>query len=410
MHPRTIALALVGSRGDVQPGLAVAAELRSRGHTVTLGVAPNMLNLTRGFGLDAVPIGVDSKDLLTSDLVRRDMRAANPVRRVRALKAVAAHGWDELRTGLVNLSAGADLVVTGLLGQEIGSAVAEARDISFAALHYSPVRANTAVPLVPVATGRLQGAAWRAGEAVRWGLTRAEENRHRAGLGLPRAVVDLPRRLRDRGALEVQAYDPALVPGLSAEWGTRRPFAGWLDLVRADHDPLLDAWLEEGPAPVYVGFGSMPVKNPAALLANVSRMCRDLDVRALVTAGWSEVAASQDERVRIAGAVNHTAVLPRCSVAVHHGGSGTTAAAVRAGIPSVVCPFSGDQRMWGGLLRRHGVGTWTRFSRLDAVSLRDSVSAMLEPAVRQRARGLADRMIPAKDAVATAADLLLAAV
>ncbi|WP_211240040.1 glycosyltransferase, partial [Promicromonospora kroppenstedtii] len=81
--------ALVGSRGDVQPALAVALELRRRGHEVVTGVAPNLVPLAVRLGLDPVPLGIDSAALLGSDLVRRDMRSAHPVRRVRALRAVA---------------------------------------------------------------------------------------------------------------------------------------------------------------------------------------------------------------------------------------------------------------------------------------------------------------------------------
>src|SRR5690606_39411784 len=96
-------MALVGSRGDVQPALAVGLELRRRGHEVVTGVAPNLVPLARRLGLDPVPLGIDSAELLGSDLVRRDIRSAHPVRRDPALRAVAAAGWAELRTGLTAL-------------------------------------------------------------------------------------------------------------------------------------------------------------------------------------------------------------------------------------------------------------------------------------------------------------------
>jgi UDP:flavonoid glycosyltransferase YjiC (YdhE family) len=417
---RRIALALVGSRGDVQPGLAVALELRRRGHRVALGVAPNMLGMARHLGLEAVAIGVDSREFLRSPLIRHDMHSPDPRRRVLALREVASHGWTELRDGLMTLSEQADLVVTGLLGQEMGFAVAEARGIAFGALHYSPVRANSVVPIVPFATQRrtVQRAAWYVGEGLRWTLSRRAENAHRAELGLPRAVVDLPRRLRDRGATEVQAYDAALVPGLAAEWGVRRPIVGSLDLDGALHDRLpedaagedLAAWLDEGDAPIYVGFGSMPVAHPDALLAIVEHMCEALGVRALVAAGWSEIQPRCDARIRVVGSVDHARVLPRCAVAVHHGGAGTTAAVVRAGIPSVICAFSGDQGMWASVLRDHQVGTSVRFARLTPASLVNAVLAVSEPAVRARAGRLAARMTSARQAVSAAADRLEAAV
>lgn len=421
-------MALVGSRGDVQPALAVGLELRRRGHEVIAGVAPNLVPLARRLGLDPVPLGIDSAALLGSDLVRRDMRSTHPVRRVRALRAVAAAGWDELRTGLSALlddAGGTDTVVTGLLGQEVAAAVAERRGLRTAALHYCPVRANGVVAPVAGVRGAVAArATWALGERLRWGLTRRAENAQRAALGLPATRVHLPARLRDAGAVEIQAYDPVLVPGLAAQWGPRRPFTGFLaldDAARArlgetgaesDAGPSaeLDAWLAAGDPPVYVGFGSMPVADPAALVAAVDAACAELGVRALVSAGWNDFAGAGSgagERVRVVGAVDHAAVLPRCRAAVHHGGAGTTGAVLRAGLPAVVGWYSADQPMWGTLLRDAGVGVSRRASTLTQPGvLAGALAEVLDPASAARATRLADRLVPADRAVAAAADAI----
>jgi sterol 3beta-glucosyltransferase len=423
-------LALVGSRGDVQPALAVGLELRRRGHEVVTGVAPNLVPLAERLGLDPVPLGIDSAALLGSDLVRRDMRSPHPVRRVRALRAVAAAGWDELRTGLLALLddvGPADTVVTGLLGQEVAAAVAERRGLGMAALHYCPVRANRVVS--PVSGLRGPGAtraAWALGERVRWDLTRRAENDQRGELGLGRARVHLPTRLRDAGVVEVQAYDPALVPGLADEWGPRRPLTGFLALdddararlgearSGAGLEEGLAAWLDDGDPPVYVGFGSMPVADPPALLAAVDAACAELGVRALVSAGWNDFSAADggvpgsgvdEKRVRVVGAVDHAAVLPRCRAAVHHGGAGTTGAVLRAGLPAVVGWYSADQPMWGDLLRGAGVGVARRASTLTQPGvLAGALAEVLDDATAARAVALGARLVPADRAVAAAAD------
>ncbi|GAA2234865.1 glycosyltransferase [Promicromonospora sukumoe] len=441
-------MALVGSRGDVQPALAVALELRRRGHEVVTGVAPNLVPLAGRLGLDPVPLGIDSAALLGSDLVRRDMRSAHPVRRVRALRAVASAGWDELRTGLLALLddvGGADTVVTGLLGQEVAAAVAERRGLAMAALHYCPVRANGVVsPVSGVRGPRATRTVWALGERVRWGLTRRAENDQRAALGLGGTRVHLPTRLRDAGAVEVQAYDPALAPGLVGEWGPRRPLTGFLALDDDARARLgetgsgsgvdgggdggaasLDAWLDDGEPPVYVGFGSMPVADPAALLAAVDAACADLGVRALVSAGWNDFSGADGarradgatgapgpdgKRVRVVGAVDHAAVLPRCRAAVHHGGAGTTAAALRAGLPAVVGWYSADQPMWGDLLRGAGVGVARRASTLTEPGvLAGALAEVLDDATAARAAALGGRLVPPDHAVAAAADAVVSA-
>lgn len=413
------AFALMGSRGDVQPALPVALELRRRGHRVDLGVAPNLVPLAARLGLDPVPLGLDSRTLLGSDTVRRDKHSRNPRTWVRAHREMAAYGWTELREGLADLASGADAVVVGLLGQEVGSAVAEAYGCGFAALHYFPVRPNGVVPLLPRGGPRLQRAVWEAGLGLRWALTRTAENEQRRALGLGPAVVRLQDRLRDRGAVEVQAYDPLLVSGLADAWGVNCPFTGFLALADDDRarldettgsDPELEEWLAAGDPPVYVGFGSMPVADPAAVLAAVDGACADLGLRALVSSGWNSFEhssdAGDDERVRVVGAVDHATILPRCAAAVHHGGAGTTAAALRARIPMVVGWYSADQPLWGRLIERAGVGVSREATSLDRATLRGALEQALQPEVVRRADELGRGLTPPDIAVKAAADAL----
>jgi len=413
-----ITLALAGSRGDIQPALAVALELRRRGHDVTTGVPPNLLAFADRLGLDPVPIGVDSDEVLRSDLVRSGLRSRHPVRRTQAVRSILTHGWDELRTGLEPLAKDADVVVTGLLGQQVGSAVAEATGSGFAALHYCPVRSNTSAG-IPVRSPAVQRLVWALGEGLRWRLTRAAETKVRGSLGLPAPTTDLPTRLRAFGAVEVQAYDPALLPGLAEEWGPTRPITGFLTLADDDRPQLgeggvddeLATWLAAGRPPVYVGFGSMPVRDPARLLDAVSAATAAVGRRALVSAGWNTFAGAGavPEHVRLSGPVDHAAVFPACAALVHHGGAGTTAAGLRAGRPTVVGYYSADQPHWGTLLVRRGVGARLAARRIDSESLRDALTTVLEPDVRDRCAALQRDLVRPADAVRAAADAVLGA-
>jgi len=413
-----ITLALAGSRGDVQPALAVALELRRRGHDVTTGVPPNLLALADELGLDPLPLGVDSGEVLRSDLVRSGLRSRHPVRRIAAVRSILTHGWEDLRTGLEPLAKDADVVVTGLLGQQVGSAVAEASGSGFATLHYCPVRSNTSAG-IPMRSPAVQRFAWAVGEGARWRLTRAAETEVRAALGLPAPSTNLPTRLWETGAVEVQAYDPALLPGLAEEWGSSRPLTGFLTLAEEDRallgeggvDDDLAAWLAAGEPPVYVGFGSMPVRDPAHLLDAVAVATAALGRRALVSAGWNTFGDTDavPAHVRVVGPIDHAAVFPRCAALVHHGGAGTTAAGLRAGRPTVIGYYSGDQPHWGTLLARRGVGTRLAARRIDRDSLREALSTVLEPGVEERCAELQRQLVQPADAVRAAADAVLTA-
>jgi sterol 3beta-glucosyltransferase len=136
------------------------------------------------------------------------------------------------------------------------------------------------------------------------------------------------------------------------DWDGRRPLVGCLPLDdelrgmlgEADVDAGLDAWLSAGEPPMFVGFGSMPVQDPTATVAMITRVSRELGVRALVSAGWGELSSlgPADAEVRVVGNLDHDSVLGRCRAAVHHAGAGTTAAGLQAGPPTVVCSVFAD--------------------------------------------------------------------
>ncbi|MGZ8179310.1 glycosyltransferase, partial [Williamsia sp. SKLECPSW1] len=233
--------------------------------------------------------------------------------------------------------------------------------------------------------------------------------------GLRPARGPTAARVGAQGLPEVQAYDPLLFPGLADDWGPRRPLVGFLgvdpDTARAIDPPTddagaLDSWIDEGPPPVYVGFGSMSVADPARLRAAV--LSATAGHRVLVTAGWGGVFTrdDDDERIRVVPAVDHASVLPRCLAAIHHGGAGTTAAALRAGIPAVVCWLGADQPLWGRALRGAGVGGSLRLSSVTAPTLRAALDEVCSPATRSRAVDLARRLVPASEAVRAVADLV----
>ncbi|MFF0488516.1 glycosyltransferase [Nocardia sp. NPDC004068] len=187
--------------------------------------------------------------------------------------------------------------------------------------------------------------------------------------------------------IAIQAYDERLFGGLSAEWGEDRPFVGFLvpKAAAGQVDKELSAWLAAGDAPVYAGFGSMPVGEVDATLELMRNACRRVGRRLLYVSGSRGVEPRLTEELAVVRGVDHAAVLPRCAVAIHHGGAGTTAAALRAGIPSVVCSFLADQPYWGQRVRVLGVGVAVPFSRLTEARLVRMLDLALSESVTRRA-------------------------
>ena len=254
-----------------------------------------------------------------------------------------------------------------------------------ATLHYFPMRANgQLVPILPSPLGR---SAMTVYEWLGWRWTKKVEDAQRRELGLPKATGPSPRRIAERGSLEIQAYDEVCFPGLAAEWAKwdgRRPFVGALTMeLPTDADEEVASWIAAGTPPIFFGFGSMPVESPADTLAMISAACAQLGERALVCAGWSDFSdVPHFDHVKVVGAVNYAATFPACRAVVHHGGAGTTAAGLRAGVPTLILSTWPDQTIWGAQVKRLKVGTARRFSTTTQESLVADLRTDPRPAIR----------------------------
>ncbi|BBZ08123.1 hypothetical protein MDOR_22920 [Mycolicibacterium doricum] len=401
-------VAVHGTRGDVEPCAAVGLELARRGHEVCTAVPPNLVSFVEECGL-GVPVsyGVDSQQQLDADVFREWYRLRNPMTVLREAREYVVEGWAEMSRSLDTLADDADLILTGTTYQELAANIAEAHQIPLAALHYFPVRPSTEVLPVPVPSA-LAGRVWGVVEWAHWRVLKGAEDEQRRELGLPPAGTRAVQRMIDSGALEIQAYDQVFFPGLAQEWGPRRPLVGGITLEKntaADGDVV--SWIAAGTPPIYFGFGSMPVKSPADALAMIDAACADLGERALICSGvWDLDELPQANHVKIVRSVNHAAVFPLCRAVVHHGGAGTTAAGVRAGVPTLVLWVGAEQPIWGWRVKRLGVGDYQRFSSTTRKSLRQALRRVLDPRYAERAREVAVAMAKPATSVGTAADLL----
>jgi UDP:flavonoid glycosyltransferase YjiC (YdhE family) len=237
------------------------------------------------------------------------------------------------------------------------------------------------------------------------------EDAQRLELGLPEATGPLPRRISEKGSLEIQAYDEVCFPGLATEWAKfdgRRPFVGAMTMeLPTDADEEVLSWIAAGTPPIFFGFGSLPVKSPADTLAMISAACAQLGERALICAGWSDFSAvPTPEHVKVVGTVNFAAILPACRAIVHHGGGGTTAASLRAGAPTLILWIDAPCAIWGAQLKRLKVGFSRRFSRTTQRSLIADLRKIITPEYAARAREIATRMTKPEESVTSAADHL----
>ena len=383
-------LASYGSRGDVEPCAAVARELVRRGHDVCMAVPPNMLGFVESAGPTAVSYGPDSWEQMNpaADFVRDfTTKIRNPISMLSEVVERVSRVKTAKTATLKSLTEGADLLVAGFNERGLAANIAEYYDIPLAVVHFFPERV------------------WSS-EGIYASVAKDTDDAQRRALGLsePPGPSALP-------VLEIQAYDELCLPGPAAEWvepNGGQPFVGALTLeLPTDADDDVLSWIATGTPPIYFGFGSTPVVPFADTLAMIGAACAQLGERALICSGPNDFAPIPDlEHVRIVTAVNHAAIFPVCRAVVHHGGAGTTAAALRAGIPTLLLWLWLDQPVWGAGVTELKVGSARQFSATTEQSLVVDLRSILTPQCAARAGEVAAQMTTPAESVASAADLL----
>ena len=408
-------LACYGMRGDVDPGVVVGRELQRRGHDVSMAVAPNLVEHVRAAGISSIACGLDSR--LVAETQRKYWTSLSRTPwKIRERNKVGAEiheqttqCWQEMTKTLMSLADGADLLVAGPIFEQPVVNVAEYHRIPMAALHFFPVRAHGQIlRFVPAAVSR-RGMVMN--DWFTWRSMRSIEEAMRRELGLPGAVRPAPRRITERGSLEIQAYDQVCFPGLAQEWASldgQRPFVGSLTMESsAESDAEILSWINVGTPPIYFGFGSIEVGSAAHTIAMIGAACTQLGERALIGAGGTDYDnIAIPDHVKVVGSIDYATIFPACRAVVHHGGGGTTAAGLRAGVPTLILWTLPDQPLWGAVVRRLKVGTSRRFSTTTQKTLTADLRRILAAPYLARAREIAASMTKPADSIAAATDRL----
>ncbi|GAB1510728.1 glycosyltransferase [Actinophytocola sp. KF-1] len=354
-----VLLSTIGSRGDVQPLVALGVRLRELGHEARLCAPPDFRAFAGEHGLPFVPVGPE---------LRTGARAVDPRT---AVADMVAGQFAALRTA----AADCDVLVGCNQLQVAAPSVAESLGIRYVFADYSPIAFPSPHHLPPRLPGQRPGedpaTAW-AHEAERRTATFGPAlNEHRAAAGLDPVTDVLAHILTDRPLL---AADPALAPAPPDLAATQT--GAWLLPDDRPLAPEVSAFLDDGEPPVYVGFGSTLAPNTTGAAAVGA--VRALGRRAIVLRGWGGLAPEPAPDCLTIAEANLPALFGRVAAVVHHGGAGTTTAAALARAPQVVVPQHYDQHYFAERVTALGIGA--------TGELTEALARALDPAVAARAR------------------------
>jgi UDP:flavonoid glycosyltransferase YjiC (YdhE family) len=362
-----ISIITLGSRGDVQPYVALGTALMAAGHTVTLGTHDEFEPFIRSYGLAFAPLAGNPREIVQSERGKAWLESqANPVRFFRGLKELTDDLLDQVAADTIRACADADLIMASTLGLFAAGHVAEARNIPFIPAPLQPIEPSWQVgqSMFPLAPRWLPfGSAYKrltftASSVLMWQLFGSRINQMRRDtLNLPQTSRHAWRPKHDQTVL--YGFSRHVLPKAS-DWRANAHVTGYWFL---DEEPgwtppagLLD-FLDAGPKPVYVGFGSMSDRNPEAVRSLVLKALDASRQRAVILTGWGGMSAENlPDHVFAVRSIPHAWLFQRMAAVVHHGGAGTTAAGLRAGVPSLLIPFFADQHFWADRVRQLGVG------------------------------------------------------
>jgi vancomycin aglycone glucosyltransferase len=392
-----VLLSTIGSRGDVQPVVALAVELRDRGQQVRLCVPPDFQDWLTGLGFEVVPIGPVLRPTASASGPR--VAQATPQQRQAMIEGTVATQFAAVPAA----AEGCDVLVAGGARQIAARSVAEQLGIAYVYTSCCPVTLpsphHAPPPMGPPTAPADNRTQW-AEDARRWNDNFGPAlNSHRAAAGLA-PVTDVRGHIfTDRPWL---AADPTLGPWPDPADPTVVRTGAWIapDDRRLPSE-LLD-FLAAGEAPVYFGFGSM--RAPADLARTMITAARALGRRAIVSRGWADLSLLDDEPDCLSvGEVNQQELFVRVAAVVHHGGAGTTTTAALAHAPQVVVPQIYDQRYWGRRIDQLGIGA----AHPPVAPTVDSLVTALSSAVRPEVKVRAEETTVRTDGTAIAAQHLL---
>jgi UDP:flavonoid glycosyltransferase YjiC (YdhE family) len=402
-----ILIPITGSQGDVQPFIALGVRLREAGHCVRLATHADFAPAVRRRGLEFWAIEDGSRVLHETPDGEKMLRAGgNPFTFMRQFARLREPLMHDMLARCWQGCEGADLVVATSTALMLGQAVAEKAGIPLILASIVPVAFSRSLPhcLFPVvpnwlwARGLYNALTHVVGAEYFWQQVRTAVNRaRREVLGLaPFPFLGPPPRLF-RELPTLYAYSPAVV-AKPADWGGNHHVTGFWFLGSDPGwrpPPGLVDFLEAGPAPVCIGFGSMHHRNAGAVTDLATAALARAGRRGVLLTGWGGLAAPRStQHVYVTDSAPHDWLFPRAAAVVHHGGAGTTGAALQAGVPSVVVPFMADQPFWGSRVHELGVGPEPIPRRkLTAERLGDALGLVLsDTRMAGRAAALAKRI------------------
>ena len=404
--------------GDVLPYISLALGLMDRRHEIILAAPENFEQLVKDHGIHYMPLKGNTQAILESEQGQKWMAAGDTKSFFKEMGLLFYNVRQELQNDATAACQDAEGIIIGTLMINYGTTLSENLNLPFLFAIVNPVNVSTrAFPHFIVAykslpLGYLNALTYKLAFKSYSKQTAGQINVWRESIGLPASTVVVHDQVKKLKTPVIHGYSPNLLPK-PKDWEKHIFVTGVWKTDGGKKQASMPSeefvqWIRSGTAPIYFGFGSMPILNPAEIQQMVSEICEETGMRAIINAGWSDFGGKKNDVKSPLYFIKQTDLewlFPQCSVIVHHGGVGTTHVSLESGVPTIICSIFADNPLWGERLERLKIGKHIRFRELDKNKLIQAIKQLQNDEMRKRAK-LVGSKVGEENGLKTALDLI----
>lgn len=349
-----------GSRGDVQPFLALALALKQKGHSVLLGAPENFQQTIQNYGIDYHKIDGDLERLMYEPEIQNLLETGSTIALLKGLQKNADKNSKEVSEDLIEGCKKVDFIITTFIPLFYVASIAEKLNKPFANVILNPPTTPTNEFPYPEfdllnfpAYNRFT---YKLLNFFIWQAYKKRINTFRKELGLRNCEKSLLKTMEENGVPTIYAFSGALIPR-PKDWALNYKITGFLSLNQEGNktDRTLETWLNKGEKPIYIGFGSIPI--PKKLLEIIPQILANTNERIILCKGWSITdKLPVNEKLLVIDKADHQWLFPQCKAAIFHGGSGTLSTVLKSNLPSIIISIFADQPIWGKIVEHKKLG------------------------------------------------------
>jgi sterol 3beta-glucosyltransferase len=397
-------LVTYGSRGDIQPFIALALGLMANGHKVTLAAPGNFKPLADSYGVDIYPLYGDVEVMVNSPQLRECISSGSNIAFVRSMLKETHDMRGPLFNDICKACENADAMVVVNTCILYVAAIAEKFNKKWLIVQLNPPMIPTkAFPMLMFNfpdISWLNSYTYRIINSVLWQVNKKDNAEFRQRVDLAPLKGSLYHKIIQDKVPMIHAYSPELI-AKPFDWEVHFTISGFFTLPQLADDKSLPIalpnglaeWLNAGTKPLYIGFGSIPFPDEKKLAAMINELLATSTIRIVYCMGWSPPQELKPHpNLFIIKQADHGWLLPQCRAAIIHGGIGTVAAVLKAGIPAIIASIFVDQPAWGKIIQQKKLGVHIPWRKLSADNVLKALEKMEQPPIAETIKEVSNRV------------------